>query len=159
MVEVRAMATLSTLDWRRVIAQGIVAGIIGGILIDAFLYVTLLRPAHQPFIVLWQSISATATATSIASPVLGFAIHFCISIAWGVGYAYVAYTRDAVAAHPYISGLVYGFIVMVLMQLVQMAASVQLPPMTAAVFLGSLIAYCVFFGLPIAVYISRALRT
>jgi len=153
------MAALSTLDWRRVTAQGIVAGIVGGILIDAFLYLTLLWPAHQPLTAMWQSISATATAKSSASPGLGFVIQFCTSIAWGVGYAYVAYTRDAVAAHPYISGVVYGFIVMVVMQLVQMAASVPLPAMTAAAFISGLVAHCIFFGLPIAVYISRTLQS
>jgi len=153
------MATLTSVNWRRIASQGIVAGIIGAILIDAFLYLALLVPAHQPLTAMWQSISATATANSIANPLLGLIVHFCISIAWALGYAYVAHTREAVASRPYISGPVYGFIVMVVMQLVQMAAGVHLPAMTAMGFITGLVAHCIFFGLPIALYVSRAMRT
>ena len=158
MVERRGVATLTQIDWRRLAIQGIAAGVIGGILIDAFLYIALLLPVHQPVTALWATISANATGHAVASPWLGLAIHFCVSIAWGIGYAYAAYTRAAIAEHPYISGPVFGFIVMVLMQFVQLAAGVKLPPMTALSFLGILVAHCLFFGLPVAIYISRTKR-
>ena len=158
MVERRGVAALTQIDWRRLAIQGVAAGIIGGILIHAFLYIALLLPAHQPITVLWTTISTTATGHTVASPWLGLVIHLCVSIAWGVGYAYAAYTLAAIADRPYISGPVFGFIVMVLMQFVQLAAGVKLPPLTATWFLSILVAHCVFFGLPVAVYISRTLR-
>jgi len=158
MVERRGVATLTQIDWRRLVIQGAVAGIVGGILIDAFLYIALLLPVHQPIAALWATISATATGRAVASPGLGLIIHFCVSIAWGIGYAYAAYTRAPIADHPYISGPVFGFIVMVLMQFVQLAAGVKLPPLTALSFISILVAHCIFFGLPVAVYISRTAR-
>ncbi len=152
------MATLARADWRRIAIAGVGAGVIGGILIDVFLYIALLLPVHQPITALWATISATATAHAVASPWLGLLIHFCVSIAWGIGYAYTAATRAAIANHPYISGPVYGLIVMIIMQFVQLAAGVKLP-LTATGFLSLLVAHCVFFGLPVAIYVSRAKPT
>jgi len=153
-----AMATLTQLDWRRIALQGTIGGVAGGILIDAFLYIVLFGPAHQPIAALWTNVSATATGHTIANPWLGLVIHFCVSIAWGIGYAYAAATRPAIADHPYISGVTYGLIVMIIMQFVQLAAGVKLA-LTATNFLSLLVAHCIFFGLPVAIYVHRAMRT
>ncbi|MBV8689754.1 MAG: hypothetical protein JOZ59_06590, partial [Candidatus Eremiobacteraeota bacterium] len=89
------MAPLSRLDWRLISLRGLLGGVIGGILIDAFLYIALFAPVHQPITALWANVSATATGHAAANPWLGLLIHFCVSIAWGVGYAYAAATRPA----------------------------------------------------------------
>ncbi|MBV9277630.1 MAG: hypothetical protein JOZ97_05275 [Candidatus Eremiobacteraeota bacterium] len=151
------MATLIGLDWRRIALQGLIAGVIGGILIDAFLYIALFLPQHQPVTALWLNVSATATGHAVANPWLGVLIHFCVSIAWGIGYAYAAATRPTIADRPFISGPVYGLIVMIIMQFVQLAAGVKLQ-LTATGFLTVLLAHCIFFGLPIAIYSNRAMR-
>ena len=151
------MATAVRLDWRRLLTQGVAAGIVGGILIDAFLYIALFVPQHQPITAIWVNVSATATGHTVANLWLGLLIHFCVSIAWGIGYAYAAYTSTPIADHPYISGLVFGIIVMLIMQFVQLAAGVRLV-IAPASLLSLLVAHCVFFGLPVAVYISRAMR-
>jgi hypothetical protein len=158
------MVTPTPLDWQRIAARGVVAGLIGGVLFDASLYAALLLRAYQSLPALWQPIGAPATGApatghTVASSVLGYVIGFCVSIAWGIGYAYAASTREAIARHPYISGPVFGFIVMVIMQIVWMAGGVYMPALTAAGFITQLVAHCLFFGLPIALYLNRATRT
>ena len=156
-VERRRMATAVRLDWRRILTQGAAAGIIGGILIDAFLYIALFLPQHQPITAVWANVSATATGHTVANPELGLLIHFCVSIAWGIGYAYASYTSAPIADHPYISGVVFGIIVMLITQFVQLAAGVRLV-ITPISLPSLLVAHCIFFGLPVAIYISRVMR-
>ena len=156
------MATVRTLDWRAIIARGLIAGLIGAVLIDAFLYVVLLVPNHLAITVIWQTVAATLVGKpALSDPSmawLGLLMHLLISIAWGIAFSYVAHTRSNVPEHPYISGIVYGIIVMIIMQIVQMAADVPLQLTLQALLIG-LCAYAIFFGLPISIYVSRAMRT
>lgn len=156
------MATVQTLDWNKIITRGLVAGIIGGILIDAFLYVATMMPQHAPITMIWQFVASAAIGKSaFANPNsawLGLLMHFVISIAWGIAFSYVAHTRAQVAEHPYLSGVVFGVIVMVIMDIVTMAANVM-APITAMSLVMGLIAHCVFFGLPVSLYVSRAIRS
>lgn len=156
------MATVQALDWNKVITRGLIAGIIGGILIDAFLYVATIMPQHLPITVMWQFVASAAIGKgAFANPNsvwLGLLMHFVISIAWGCAFSYVAQTRAQIPAHPYLSGIVFGVIVMVIMDIVTMAANVMQPITVMSLVMG-LIAHCVFFGLPVSLYISRAIRT
>ena len=146
-------------QWPRMVAAGVGAGIVGGIAIDAFLYIVLLLPAHQPITLVWQAISLAATGHTVASPWLGLLLHFCVSIAWGIGYAYAAFMRPAIAGRPYISGPVFGLIVMLLIQLVQLVAGVKVPAISVRLLITFIFGYSLFFGLPVALYVHRALRT
>ncbi|GAC1357051.1 MAG: hypothetical protein NVSMB31_17590 [Vulcanimicrobiaceae bacterium] len=149
-------------DWNRILIHGAVAGLIGGILIDAFLYVATLMPQGQPITALWQFVASTAIGKgAFADPNsawLGLFMHLCTSVGWGVAFAYVASTRPNVPAHPYASGLIYGVIVMIIMQIVLMVAKSWQPPTLQATLI-SLIAHCVFFGLPVSLYVARTLRS
>ncbi|MDQ6930612.1 MAG: hypothetical protein M3126_08115 [Candidatus Eremiobacteraeota bacterium] len=155
------MASVQPLDWRVILTRGAVAGLIGAVLIDAFLYVATLMPQHTAITGMWQFIASTVIGkAAFANPNtawLGLFMHLIISIAWGVAFAYVAQTRPNVPAHPYVSGIVYGIIVMILMQIVTLAANVPaaltVPALTAA-----LIAHTLFFGLPVSLYVARAMR-
>lgn len=155
------MATVQPLDWRAIITRGALAGLIGAVLIDAFLYVATLMPQHMPIAGMWQFVASTVLGKgAFADPNtawLGLLMHIVISVAWGVAFAYVAQTRPNVPAHPYISGIVYGVIVMILMQIVTLAANVP-ATLTAAALLTGLIAHTLFFGLPISLYVARAMR-
>lgn len=155
------MATQSPVNWRKIFAHGIVAGLIGGVLIDAFLYVATLLPHHLPITVIWQFVASTAIGKgAFADPNtawLGLLMHVFVSIGWGVAFSYVAHTRPGVPAHPYISGVAFGVIVMIIMDIVTMVAGAFAPP-TVTSFLIGLIAHCVFFGLPVSLYVTRALR-
>jgi len=156
-----------------VFAAGLIAGIIAAILVDAFLAI-----AGQNLIRGWQNVAAAivgpvaSTATSYA--VLGVFLHFVTNIVWALIYAYLAMVMWPVLNRVWIiSGLVYGLIVMIGMQLVQVAHHMQmhhmhivqaihhvLPPGSAnAKFIGlELITRLVFFGLPVSWYVSLAAK-
>jgi hypothetical protein len=154
------MASVVRLNWSRIVLHGVIAGIVGGILIELFLYIAQLLPAHTSAIAAWQFIASTAVGkvafTSASYAWLGLAMHFCVSIAWAIGYNYLAKTQRSINGQPVISGLVFGLVVYVVMQLVLF--SVQLLTITSVrqIVVG-IIAHTVFFGLPVAMT-TRALQ-
>ncbi len=122
--------------------DGLVAGLPGTAAFQLFLYGAL-RAAHLPPPPLW-------TYGAVAAILLQGAI----SIAWAAAFSYLARTRANVAAHPYLSGVVYGAVVMVLMQIVYVFANLvhgwRAPGLAA-----ELIANSIFFGLPVSLWVSR----
>jgi hypothetical protein len=156
------MAIVQTIDWRAIVVRGLIAGVIGGILIDAFLYVAQVMPAHGTILGLWQFVASTALGpsafTNPSTAWIGLFMHACTSIAWGIAFSYVAHTRPGVAEHPYISGVVYGIVVMIIMQIVLMVAKSWPTPTVQNTLIG-LIAHGIFFGLPVSLYVSRAMRS
>jgi hypothetical protein len=142
-------------------AAGFVAGVLGGALIDTFLAIA----NHATFIQIWQFVaSAIVGGAAFSSPsyaILGFAMHFAISIVWASIYAWAAFGPvPALARAPVVSGLGYGVIVMIGMTILLMAnhfGPAGVPD--AGTLVKSLIAHTVFFGLPLALYVSRAARS
>lgn len=151
------MATAVPLNWGRIVLSGVLAGVVGGVTIDAFIYLTSLVPAHTGIIAFWQFIASTAfgkiayTSTSYAWA--GAAMHFCVSIAWAGGYAYMAHTKPAINKQPLISGFIYGLVVYIVMQFVLFSVQALKTPDAVSVYLG-LLAHTVFFGIPVA-YVAR----
>jgi len=146
---------------RPLLLHGAVAGIVGGILIDAFLYFATILPSHGSLGSMYQYIASNAIGDSaFGSPNavwLGALMHFCISVAWGVGFAYAIATRADVLSHPYLAGVVFGFLVQLVMQIV-LAITGHYQKPTAPMFADSFLAHTVFFGLPIALYFTAVLQ-
>jgi hypothetical protein len=142
-------------------AAGIVAGVIGGALIDTFLVVA----NHATYVQIWQFVaSAIVGGVAFSSPtfaLLGFAMHFAISIVWASIYAWAAFgPMPALARAPVVSGLLYGVVVMIGMTLLLIVKHVgPSGAPDAGTLLKSLIAHTVFFGLPVALYVARAARS
>jgi hypothetical protein len=142
-------------------AAGIAAGLIGGALIDTFLVLV----NHSSFIQIWQFVASAlvggAAFTSPSYAILGFAMHFVISIVWASIYAWAAFgPLPALARAPVLLGLLYGVVVMIGMTL--LLAFNHFGPAGGpdpATLVKSLIAHTVFFGLPVALYVSRAARS
>jgi hypothetical protein len=142
------------------LAAGMVAGVIGGAFIDTFLVIA----NHTTYVQIWQFVaSALVGGAAYASPayaILGFAMHFAISIVWASIYAWAALGPvPALARAPVLSGLLYGVVVMIGMTMVLVVnhvgpAGVPDP----ATLVKSLIAHTVFFGLPVALYVTREAR-
>lgn len=157
------MATTALpLNLKRVITQGIVAGVAAGILFDLFIYLTGLLPNHQPITALWVFVASGAFGKAAYSEPnavwLGLFLHLCVSIGWGIGYAYLANTNASVVNRPLLSGVVFGVIVFIAMQIVRMVARVYTEP-TLGEFVLQLIAHCAFFGLPISLLVTRMIRS
>ncbi|HET9096232.1 MAG TPA: hypothetical protein VFN37_06195, partial [Candidatus Baltobacteraceae bacterium] len=134
------MATVVPLNWGRIVLSGILAGIAGGICIDLFIYATSLLPAHASILSLWQFIASTGfgkvayTSTSYAWA--GVVMHFCVSIGWGTGYAYMARTKPVINKQPLISGFIFGLIVYIVMQFVLFSVQALKTPDTVSVYMG-----------------------
>jgi hypothetical protein len=153
------MATALPLNWARVVRAGLVAGIVGGITIDLFLYFAAVLPQHGTLLAVWTGIAAAAMGKAAlqnpAAPWIGVLMHFCVSIGWACGYAYMAQTREGIDRNWIVSGVVFGIVVYVAMQIVLVAANAfHLPKVPE--FFTSVIAHTVFFGLPVALTV-RAL--
>ena len=137
----------------------IFAGIAGGITIDLFLWAATLLPAHQSILKMWQFVASGAVGsvayTSANYAWLGLAVHFVVSIGWAGGYAYLAQSRSYLNERWWISGLFYGFMVYIFMQLIMLGAHVFTFPDNADVVLTAVVAHCGFFGLPVAFVVSR----
>ncbi|HKW45300.1 MAG TPA: hypothetical protein VJN22_06535 [Candidatus Eremiobacteraceae bacterium] len=155
------MQTAAARAHANVWAAGIVSGLIGGALIDGFLAIA----NHASLIQIWQFVaSALVGAAAFASPgyaILGFAMHFVISIVWASIYAWAAFgPLPALVRTPVVSGLVFGVVVMAGMTLLLIVQHIG--PSGApdpATLVKSLIAHTVFFGIPVALYVGRAARS
>jgi hypothetical protein len=147
------MATTVPLNWGRIVLSGVLAGLAGGVCIDLFVYATSLLPAHTSAPSLLQFFASAGFGkvayTSTSSAWAGLAMHFVISVGWGIGYAYMAYAKPSINKNPLISGFLYGVVVYFVMLLVYYAVQALKMPDALEVYL-SVIAHTVFFGVPIA---------
>ena len=132
--------------------RAIIAGIIGGILIDAFLVIV----AHQKVPGLWQFVASTLVGpvafTSTSYAFLGLLMHFAISIAWAVLYAYVYQAMNQLS-NWILGTIAWGIVVDVVMQGVLAARGVA--PFTLSGVIAGLVPHVIFFALPVAFYLSR----
>ena len=139
-------------------AVGIVAGIIGGALID--LYLVIAHPLLHLASIYQHIASNVVGPAALASPAyawLGGAMHFGISAAWGVLYVALARRWPMFLTRPLIWGPIYGLLVMVVMNGLLVVKG-GAPPHTTMAILNTLVVHCVCFGLPVALYASYAAR-
>ncbi len=136
-------------NWGLIVRQAIIAGFIGGLIMEAYLLIV----AHTNPIPAWQWIASAAIGdvalTSTSYAWLGLLVHFIVSMGWAGGYAYLAHDRPYMNQRWLISGLVYGLVVYVFMDLVLLGARKLVPP-SPVEFISALVAHCLFFGVPVA---------
>ena len=130
------------------IVPAIIAGIIGGIVVDAFLAIA----GHRSPLDIWGFV-ATTVAGPGASWIVGFVTHFVISIVWAILYAYVFAGR---LQNWIVGAIVWGIVVDAAMALL---LAVKLGAPWWGTFSQGLLAHVVFFALPVALYLSRSART
>lgn len=136
----------------RLMGRAIVAGIIGGILIDLYLFAV----HAAPFPGIYQYVSSALVGkAAFASPSyiwLGLAIHFAVAIGWALLYAYAVSAMHA-ARRWVVGGLVLGVVVMIVMMIVQMVLKMA-PPLTTRNLVINLVGHVVFYGWPVAAYLA-----
>lgn len=149
----RDMATAAPLNWGRIVASGALAGLVGSICFQVFVYLAMVLPAHADIRSFWQAAASTALGKSaLASPSsawVGAVLLLAGGIGWGIGYAYMANVRVAINKQPAISGFVFGIVVYLVMQFVLFSVQALKVPDIMSVYLG-ILAATVFFGVPIA---------
>jgi hypothetical protein len=133
------------------LGPAVVAGIIDGIIVDAFLSSVLkLSP-----VTLWTGIAATVVGPGTPAWI-GFVIHFIVSIVWAVLYLYV-FGAIGQLRNWILGAIVWGIVVDAVMQGIVTLKTGQDWWTHFAVPVG-LIAHIVFYALPVALYLAYAAR-
>lgn len=144
---------------------GIIAGLVGGAVDSLFLIVVSMLEGHSlaaAVIGFYQSAAAgaigKATAySSVAFAYLGLAVYFLTSIAWALAFAYLARRRRQLISRPLVSGIGFGFVVWTITQVILLGAGL-FQTTTPSSLASSLLAYCLFFGVPVAYTNARLSR-
>ncbi len=142
---------------------GLIAGAAAGILIDLFLFAMQLalgtradKLAENFVFIAAVLLGPGASANPLAVP-LGIVLHFCVSIGWALGYVYLVRSQPQLLTRPWISGAAFGLMVYVFMEIILLTAG-QYHRGAASLFFTQLVAHVLFYGIPVAVIVSRLLR-
>lgn len=153
------MARAASPNWASIVKQGAAAGVVGAVTIELYLYLTTILPAHQSLLEAWRWIASAALGrAALTTPNdawLGLLFHVCVSVGWAGGYAYFAQSRPFVNARWFVSGVGYGVVVYVFMQVLLLGVGELVPPPTPLDLLNALAAHTLFFGVPVAFVVAR----
>jgi hypothetical protein len=151
-----------TVTLRAQLVAGLVAGLAGAILIQLFLFGAQITSGQSAgaFIVGTFTFVASALGPSVAAnpaaPLIGLVLHLCVSIGWALGYVYLIRSQPQLLSRPWVSGAGFGIVVWVFMQIVLLSAGLYHRPSPPDLATG-LIAHIFFFGIPVALVVSRLL--
>jgi hypothetical protein len=152
------MSTVRPLVWPRLVMRAITAGIAAGVLLDLYLWVTTIAPAHRTMLDFWQWVASTVVGnlafTNAGFAWLGLVVNLIVSVGWAGGYAHLASQQPFLDRRWPISGLVYGVVVYVIMQAILLGGGKFVFP-TGLGFEIALVGHMVFFGLPVAFVVAR----
>jgi hypothetical protein len=153
------MATALRPNWSLIIRQAVLAGFVGALVYDAYIYLTTVVPTGSSVVAMLQhSASIALGSIALTSPMyvwIGVLVDLLSSMAWAGGYAYFAQQKPFVNASWPISGFFYGFVVYVLMLLVLIGAHAFIFPSTPSALLNDVFARTVFFGVPVAFVVAQ----
>ena len=134
---------------RPLIIQAIIAGAIGGIIVEVFLMIE----RHLLPIAL-ETRNAALFAGPGASPLLGVGAHFAIAIFWAVVYAY-AFREIAKLQDWFVGAIVLGITVNAFMTLV---ITTRTGTPWDKGFVADFIPNVVFYAFPVTFYLSHTVR-
>lgn len=125
------------------------AGIIAGILVDLFLFLT--HSASFPAIYQYIAFGLIGSIaySSATYTALGVLIHLLISVIWAYIYVWV-FQRFLPRLAWFVKGAIFGVVVMLGMQVVLLAKHLEPALPAGGVLIVMLVAHVLFFGLPIA---------
>lgn len=153
-----------TITLREYVTAGLVAGIAGGALLVAFLSAVQLAHGLPPsqlaannFTFLAAMVLGDAAYLNPAAVPIGIGVHFGVAVAWALGYAYAARSQPPLLARPWVSGAAFGLVVYIFMQIILLYAGLYHRPMPD-VLGAQLVAYIVFYGMPVGLIVARAFR-
>jgi hypothetical protein len=151
-----------TVTLRAQLAAGLLAGLAGGLLIEAFYrateWVFKVQADQLPLVTGYVTTTVLAPGSRLDLAIgVAFLLHFAISAGWGVGYVSATQTSPQLLARPWLSGAAFGLIVYIVMQVMLLTAGLYHRP-DFDVLLIQLAAYVGWFGIPVALIASRLLR-
>lgn len=137
----------------------IAAGLVAGILLVAFAAFEDARtgqPLSSTYHFITAAVGGDAFGASAAAVPLGVVLLFVGTLLWAFGYVYAARRQPQLLNRPVISGAVFGVIVWFVAQIELLGAGHFSPP-TTYTFDRDMVAFILFFGVPIAYTASRVL--
>lgn len=139
---------------RSLLVGGVLAGILGGCLIDAFLFAVGMARFPATFQWIASGILGPAAYASSNSIWIGIALHFAIAIVAAIAYGYAAQIAGLLG-RPVMGGIIFGVVMNAMMDLIAYAKRIApLPSGAHGIGIG-LVAHVIFFGIPIAWFLSR----
>jgi uncharacterized membrane protein YagU involved in acid resistance len=157
--------TTTTLTHRpigKILVDGILAGLAGGIAFDAYLWLTTVLPVRGSLPAMWEWVaSAVFGNAALSNPrfaTAGLAVHLADSNGWAIAYAWVASSRPSINQRWQISGVTYGLVVYLLMQIILLVDDKWVFPPSPNAFLNAVAAHALFFGPPVAYVVARLQR-
>jgi hypothetical protein len=149
--------SLARRDW---LVAGIAAGLVAGVTLAAFAAFAEARaglPPSATYVFLAACVGGPALAESAAGVPAGVLVLFAGTIFWAFGYVYAAQRQSQLLTRPLISGAGFGVIVWFVMQAVLVGAGRFTPP-NIYTFDRDMVAFLVFFGVPLAFTAARLMR-
>ncbi len=137
---------------RSLVAGGVIAGIIGAVLMHGFLFAVGM--AHFPATYEWIASAFLPHATGERAVWFGIGMHFAIAIVAATLYAYAAQVTGLMG-RPLLGGLIFGIVTNGVMDVLVHARGLAPFPTTWHDIGLGLVAHVVFFGVPVALYLSR----
>lgn len=153
----RPFMTTAVDRWRTIAMQAPLAGLVAGTTLVAYLALTAF-PDHNPMqFFQWIPTVAVGSAagTGTTWAILGIVLHYVVSIGWAAGYAYLATDRTYLNRRWLLSGLFFGLMVYMFMDLLLIGVSKFTWPPTPLAWINGIFAVMAFFGVPLAFVISR----
>ena len=138
----------------------LVAGVVSGLTLAAFAAFAVGRaglPATATYTFLASAVGGATFGYGAAAVPVGVLVLFAGTILWAFGYLYAARKQTQLLTRPLISGTGFGIIVWFVMQAVLVGAGRFTPP-TIYTFDRDMVAFIVFFGMPLAFTASRLVR-
>jgi hypothetical protein len=143
-------------DWQ----AALVAGIVSGITLAAFAAFAETRaglPVTATYTFLASAVGGPVFGEGPSAVPVGVLVLFAGTILWAFGYLYAAQKQPQLLTRPLISGTGFGIIVWFVMQAMLVGAGHFTAP-TIYTFDRDMVAFIVFFGLPLAFTVSRLVR-
>jgi hypothetical protein len=149
-----------SLGRRDVLVAGVTAGLVSGLTLAAFAAFAEQRAGQSPtatYTFLAAVVGGDALGNAAGAVPVGVVVLFAGTLLWAFGYLYAARRQSQLLTRPLISGAGFGVIVWFVMQAVLVGAGHFSAP-TIYTFDRDMVAFIVFFGVPLAFTASRVLH-
>jgi hypothetical protein len=143
------------------IMAGLASGLVASAVIAAFAAVDQRRagaPVGDTYRFLAQTVAGTAATDAAWAVPLGVAVLLVAAVLWAFGYVSAAQRQPQLLRRPVISGIGFGVIVWFISELMLLPVGMFRPP-SLFTFDRDILAFTVFFGLPLALTASRLVRS
>jgi hypothetical protein len=149
-----------TLLRRDRIAAGLTSGIVASAVVAAFAAFDQRRsgaPIGDTYRFLAKVVAGSAAPGAAWAVPLGVVILVVAAILWAFGYLYAAQAQPQLVRRPVISGIGFGVIVWFVSEIMLVPVGMFRPPSLFS-FDRDILAFTIFFGLPLALTASRLVR-